>query len=458
MTEHVKMSDLLKSKALVVEKAAALNDKPDFDEATDGPAFEKLVEEAKSIDSKIERLNKVRELSASKAQPVSEGMPKVPATVENDSYIKDKSLVLGGVMKMLGAGGGNVFNGRLASEEIYGAEHPVTKALQTTLGSAGGFLVPQDIMADIIPLLRANAVVRASNPMVIPMPRGTMTLPGQASGASAGYGAEGRAITQSQPGLNAIVAAYKKLTALVPISNDMMRYANAAVDQLVRNDLLKVIGLREDLAFLMGDGTQDSPRGLLSFANSYASANGGSVSALSTTANSVAASGGNFLTSQANYTLNSVTQELGKLISALDQVNAPNSNRYWYMSPRTKNYLLNVQNGTGFYVFQDEMKGGTLLGYPFKTTTQILNTYWDVSGSNKDCSLLILADMSEAMILDSMQMQISVSSEASYVDSTGATISSFQADQTLMRSISEHDFQMRHDASIAINQFVRWGA
>ena len=119
----------------------------------------------------------------------------------------------------------------------------------------------------MIELLRARAVVRSAGPRIIPMPRGTMTLPGQNSAASASYGAEGAKIANSQPGFNSIVASYKKMVALVPVSNDMMRYADPAVDAIVRDDLVKVIALREDLAFLQGDGMLDTPKGMLAFAN-----------------------------------------------------------------------------------------------------------------------------------------------------------------------------------------------
>jgi hypothetical protein len=55
-----------------------------------------------------------------------------------------------------------------------------------------------------------------------------------------------------------------------------------------------------------------------------------------------------------------------------------------------------------------------------------------------------------------MSLELAVSREGTYVDGSGNTISAFQNDQTLIRAIAEHDFQMRHDASVAVNQFVRW--
>jgi hypothetical protein len=68
----------------------------------------------------------------------------------------------------------------------------------------------------------------------------------------------------------------------------------------------------------------------------------------------------------------------------LDTANVPDK-RVWFMNPRSYNYLYNVQNSLGVYVYRDELNKGTLLSYPVKKTTQIGTNYWDATGSNKDC-------------------------------------------------------------------------
>lgn len=457
MTIHVKMADLLKKRADAVKTLEDIGLKADFKPETDQPAYDAAKVVVKDVDAEITRFTEMQEISAKSAQPsAGQDTPAVAATVENDRYVKEKSLVIGGMVKMLGAGGGNLHNARLEAKELYGENHPVTKALVVSSGSAGGFIVPPDQMTEIIELLRPKAQVRAAGPRNIPMPRGTMTLPGQASAASASYGSETKKIASSQQTLNQIVASYKKLTALVPVSNDMMRYADPAVDAFVRDDLIKVIALREDLAFLLGDGTADGPRGYISFANSYAAQGGGTAGTWNTGANSTLAVGGNFITSTAAYTLATVATELGGAINKLDTANVPDDHRVWFMNPRAKNYLYNVQNSLGVYVYRDEISKGTLLGYPFRLTTQIPANLYNGDGSHTDCSFVFLAEMTETMILDSMQMQMAVSQEGSYIDGNGATISAFQNDQTLIRAIEEHDFQLRHDASVAVIQAVRW--
>lgn len=454
------ITDLLKKRAAAFDQFKALADKPTLtaEETTDYGAKKRAVED---IDGQIKRAKEAQELSAAGAKPV-EGQDAPlnrttsPAAVETDQYVREKSLVIGGAMKMLGRSHGIQRIAAEDSAELYGENHPVTRALVASTGSAGGFIVPPDYMNEIIDLLRPMAVVRGAGPRVIPMPRGTMTLPGQASAASAGYGSEVGRITASQQGLNQIVASYKKLTALVPVSNDMMRYADPAVDAFVRDDLVKVLALREDQAFILGDGLQDSPRGYLSFAGSYALATSGAAGLFLTTGNSTAASGGNFITSTAAYTLATVAAELGGAVNKLDTANVPDFKRCWFMNPRSYNYLYNVQNSLGVYVYREELNQGKLLGYPIKKTTQIGTNYYNANGSQTDCSFVMLVEMTEDMILDSMSLELAVSREGSYVDGSGATISAFQNDQTIIRAIAEHDHQMRHDAAVAVIQFVRW--
>ncbi len=465
-----KISELTKQRAHAFDEFKVFAEKPSLTEAEQAE-YETKKRAVTDLDAQIARAKDAQALSAGSAQPVAgQETPenKVPATVQTDKYVKERSLVIGAAAKMMAYGGGNLFNARQASAEVYGENHPVTRALVASTGPAGGFIVPPDYMNEIIELLRPAAVVRGANPRVIPMPRGTMTLPGQASPATATYGAEGSQIASSQQTLKQIVASFKKLTALVPISNDLMRYADPAIDAMVRDDLVEVIALREDLAFLLGDGTQAAPMGFTGFANAWAVSQGGTAGVWSVSANSTAAvngnpgnpllgqNGGNFITSNETYTEATVVAELTGMINRLDTANVPDRRRVWFMHTRTYNYLFGLLNSLGLYVFRDELSKGTLYGYPFKKTTQIPTNIWDATGTNHDCSFIILAEMNEAMILDSMSLELAVSREGTYTDANGNTVSAFQYDQTLIRAIAEHDFQLRHDSGCVVLQFVRW--
>jgi HK97 family phage major capsid protein len=473
---QTRVADLLRARGEAFDRYAVLAGK-DTLTADEQTAYTAARDEVDAADAAVTRAQELQARSAATARLVAEPGQRliVPATVENDPYLSDaaaqsrgietrKGLVVGGMMRAIGGATQGEKPAELAAT-LYGPEHPVTRALLVGVGTAGGLMVPPDYVAEVIELLRPKAVVRGAGGRTIPMPRGTMRIPGQDAAATASYQNETKAITQSQQKLRSIVAAYKKLTALVPVSNDMMRFADPAVDAFVRDDLVKVIALREDKAFLLDDGTQDTPKGYLAFANSWVEANAGTIGVFSTSANSTLAvnaadpansTGGNFISSTSAYTLATVASELGGAINRIDQANVPDDRRVWFMNPRSKNYLFNVQNSLGVYVYREEMSGGTLLGYPFKLTTQIGTNYWDATGTNKDNSFVFLVEMTEDMILDSMQLELAVSREGTYVDSGGATVSAFQSDQTILRAIAEHDHQMRHDQAVAVIQMVRW--
>ena len=477
----MKVADLMKQRGVAFDSFRALAEQPTLT-AEETTEYETRRQAVRDLDSQIERAREAQELAARTAEPAA-GQPQtratVPARAESDPYLSDEAavrvgvstkrgLVVGGMVRMIGRAQAAFVNPVELAIQQYGDGHPVvaaTRALVVGTGDSGGFIVPPDYQAEIIELLRPQAQVRGSNPRTMPMPRGTMRLPGQNSAASAGYGAEGAKIPSSQQKLRSIVATFKKLTALVPISNDMMRYASPAVDAFVRDDLVKIIALTEDKNFLLSDGTLDTPMGYLGFANLWVAQNGGTVGVWSTTANSVYAvngadpansTGGNFITSASAFSLATAASELGGAVNRLDAANVPDSRRVWFMNPRSYNYLFNVQNSLGVYVYRDELSKGALLGYPVKKTTQIGTSYLSSDGTQSDLSFVFLAEMDETIILDSMQLELAVSREGTYVDGGGTTVSAFQSDQTLIRAVAEHDFQMRHDQSVAVIQAVRW--
>jgi HK97 family phage major capsid protein len=473
-----------RTKLVAAMKAIAQKKKAEFKKGVDDVEFDRLEKTLPKLDALIkatteeydEAIEKAQahlDAERKKVQAVAGQDTKVAAEAKKDKFEAwtdekaaerlglgtNKGLIVGGICKaiLMGSVSGNPL---LSAKTHYGENHPVTLAVEKSLvagiGGSGGFMVPPDYVNEIIELLRPMSVVRSANPRSMPMPRGTMTLPAQTAAATATYGSETGKITTSQQQVGQLVATYKKLKALVPVSNDLMRFADPAADAFVRDDLTKVMALREDLAFLTGEGTQDSPRGFTSFANAYALSQGGTVGVWSATADSTAATGGNFVTANETPTLTTVAAELGTLVNNLDTANVPDFRRKWFMHPRSWNFLNNIQNSLGVYVYRDELSKGTLLGYPFAKSTQIPINIWDATGTNKDCSFVMLVEMTDATIFDSMQLELAVSREGTFTDTNGVLQSAFANDQTLIRAIAEHDFLMRHDASVAVDQFVRW--
>jgi HK97 family phage major capsid protein len=307
----------------------------------------------------------------------------------------------------------------------------IQKALAAGDFTAGGFMVPPEFAQDIIELLRNRTVVRAAGARVLPMPRGTMHLPKQTAGATVGYVGENRDIGVTEPIGGEIVMTAKKLAAIVPISNDLLMYdIGDQADEYVREDLVQQMAIREDQAFLRDDGMADTPKGLRHWVLPAG----------------VQASNG---TTAAN-----IEDDCKDLINHLESANVRMINPVWFMSPRSKNHLINLRDASSGELIFPEMRTASMMlyGHPVFLTNSIPN---NLGGGTE--TEFYLVDMADAIIGESGGLEIAVDGSASYT-SGGSTVSAFQQDQTLMRVISRHDFAMRHEESIALKSDVTWGA
>jgi HK97 family phage major capsid protein len=305
---------------------------------------------------------------------------------------------------------------------------PILRALAAGSAVDGGFLIEGDVSAEIIELLRPASVIRGMNPVMMPMPNGTIRVRKLAGGSSASYSGENEDISASQPEFGELVLTARKLTALVPISNDLVRAPSAGAEGIVRDDVVQAMALRGDLAMLRGDGLDNTPKGLRHWALAP-----------------------NVFAARATVNLDNVTADLRDAVNALESADVRMIRPGWLMAPRTKNYLMTVRDGNGNFAFRDEMRAGRLWEFPFATTTQI------PTNLNGNESELYLVDFADAVIGEQEGVILDVSSEASYIEN-GNLVSAFSRDQTVIRAIGLHDFGMRHDASIVVVTGVTWGA
>jgi HK97 family phage major capsid protein len=339
----------------------------------------------------------------------------------------EKGLVIARFIRALAAGKGDPQRAAAFAQKNWG-DDVVSKALAAGDAAAGGFLIPDQYSADIIELLRAQSVVRKLNPLQVPMPMGTLTLPKITGGVTAQYIGENVNIPKGQPSFGSLRLTYKKLAALVPVSNDLLRYNAYGVDAIVRDDLVSGIAMREDIAFIRDDGSQFTPKGLRYWAPA---------------ANLIPANG--------TVNLANVTSDLAKLILQLMNANVRMLRPGWMFAPRTMMYLMTVRDGNGNFAFRDEMLLGRLWNFPFGATTQIpINL-----GGGTDESEVYFTDMADVVIGDATSIIIDASTEAAYHDGT-QVVAAFSQDQTVVRAIVQHDLGMRHDASVAVLTAVKW--
>jgi len=305
-----------------------------------------------------------------------------------------------------------------ARGDIGRAEHFAKKAWDDDLGkvvvatfekamaagdfTGGGFMIPPEFADQIIDLLRPRSVVRAMGTPTVPMPRGTLTIPKQTGDVSAQY---------------------------VPVSNDLLSVtAGDRADRFIRDSMVRHIATREDRAFIRDDGTNGTPKGLRYWAgSSFASAG----------------------TTAAN-----IENDLVKMINTMESANVDMSNPVWLMSPRSKNTLLTLRDGSGNLIYPEIRPGSDgmsrLYGWPVFTTTNIPTNLG--GGSDTEVYLVNVPDL---IIAEQGGLEITASDEASYVE--GANLASaFSRDQTVIRAIVRHDFAVQYPEAVVVMTGVAW--
>ena len=138
------------------------------------------------------------------------------------------------------------------------------RAAQTTTTAAG--IVPEDFRADqFVGLLRNSMLVKSLGARVLPGLRGDTVLPRQATTATAQWIAEGTALTDSGITFDNVTLHPKHVGAITELSRALLQQSNPAIEQLVRDDFVQVVGLAIDKAMIHGNGTT-APEGLLTAA------------------------------------------------------------------------------------------------------------------------------------------------------------------------------------------------
>lgn len=347
----------------------------------------------------------------------AESRPAMPANPA------EKGVALGFMVHALAAARGD--RDKAASYLEREGHSGISAALSGATEAAGGVTVPRALAGELIELLRARVVVRQAGARTFPMPAGQIRHAKQTASATATYTAENAAITASEPTFDKVDQSFKKLTGLVPIGNSLLRHSGLAMAQMVRDDLVKVMALREDLAFIRGDGTNNTPKGIRNWllAGNWVAALNSGIAANATAAETA----------------------LRRVVSRVEDANVALVNPGWIMRAGAKNFLASLKDANGNPLFPSIGANGQLLGAPIYTTSQIANNL----GTAGDETEIYFGEFSEAMIGDSQTLSIGVSTEAAFVDGTGATVSAFQSDLTLMRAISEHDFALEHEVAFA---------
>lgn len=401
-------------------------------------SFEAFQREADGLEASIKREENLLRLKSTSALPVTalkptDNVPGAPGAHRAEPRAAEPleaGIAFARIVTSLAASNMDQRAAADHASRIWGSDMgQIVANMEQSTDVKGGFLVEKTYSRDFVDLLRPNVVVRKMGARTVPMRSGNLTMRKKTASSQAAYVGERLPIPSTNPTIGEMSMSAKKLAALVPITNELIRHADIGVDALVRDDLTEAVALKEDQQFLRGAGSATSPKGL---------------SALMAAANKIAASAAN--------TLASVTNDLGKLRLAVLNANVPMTKCGYIMSPRTMMFLEGLRDGNGNKAYP-EIAEGKLGIYPIGVTTSVP----DNLGVGGDESEIYFGDFAQFLIGDTYNVTIASSTEASYVED-GVTRSAFQNDETLIRIIEEHDTGLRYDAAFAMLTAVTWGA
>ena len=307
------------------------------------------------------------------------------------------------------------------------------RALNSGSASAGGVLVPEDMSSEIIDILRPSTTFLRGNPRRISLANGAYKLPAAASGATANWRGEGKPIQVSQPTFKDINLTAKFLDAMVPLTNQLIRWSLADVRAWVERDMSLEMGTKLDYAAYFGAGTQHTPLGITNIPGVFR------VSALGGTAPTVA-----------QIETGARAAEL-----AMEGKNLPMMSAAWIMAPRTRTYLADLRDGNGNRYFP-ELQGAnpTWRGRPVMSTTQVSI----VGGGSTDETEILLVNFDDIYYGEGAGISFGVSTEATYINANGQAVSAFQNDLTLIKASLEADVDMKYLEAVSVIEGVRWGA
>lgn len=401
--------------------------------AEESAQFDKLKVEADSLTASIERENTLLKAKASAAAPVVAGTPAAqPGTVPAQPKEKlEAGIGFARIVTSFAAAGFDLRAAANHADQTWGSEMgQIVANMEQQTNNKGGFLVDTIYSKEFTDLLRPKVVVRQLGARSVPMPEGNLTMRRKTAGSSANYVGERVPAPVTDVTVGTYTMSAKRLAALVPITNQLLRRSSIGVDALVRDDLVESVAVKEDQQFLRGTGSSTAPTGLLNLINS-----------------------GNKIAANATVNLANVTTDLGKMRLALLNANIPMTSCGWVMSPRTKIFLEDIRDSNGNTAFPEVGQRGTLYGYPIAVTTSVP----DNLGTGTNESEVYFGDFAQFLIGDTLHLAIAASDTAPYDD--GGTIrSAFSNDETVIRIIEEHDTQVRYDTAFSVLQGVTWGA
>jgi len=323
------------------------------------------------------------------------------------------------------------------------------RALGTAVLGSGGALVGPTDAGPLLDFLHPMAVVRALGASVLPMPSGTMSTPYLDTGSTASYVGENSGANESSPTDALLVFTRKILQGVIAISKELARESSYAVDIFLRRHLAARMAAREDLAFIRGDGTAHTPRGMKYWAEQIGAAESATGEAHSFDRTESGAPDVFEITATA----------LKAMRLPIDE-NVPADRPGWIMKPRTAFGLMSKRGATSEQEVFPEVRGGTFYGAPYRMSTQIpQNLAGDAAGNGTgNKTELYYAHFGSLAIAESMALEVEAYDGGAYKDSSGNIASGITNREVVIAAAQGHDFgALYRGKEVVIVTSIDWG-
>ena len=395
-----------------------------------------LKEYVDKIDELKERLKKVE-------GSVDVNALRATFGAEPKKKVRTKGLIGKFVQYMVNGGGG--MDGAEALAKEYGDEEmlahiansrkssEMARMKQVLAGdlSSAGSLVPPDMSSEFIELLRGASVFLSAGPRSMPMPNGNLQIARGKTGASGGWVGEATNNPATALTTDLLKLSAKKAFALIPVSNDLLRFTSQEAQQIIEEDLVNELAEVVDIAMLRGTGTEFSPKGVR-------------FSALA--ANVVASLGD---------TLQFIVDDLAAAINRVESASVRLRSPAWFLSPKHAWGIFRAldANEQLSFLANEMVQFGTLLGWPIHKTTHIPDTL----GGSSDESEILFVEMTDAVVGETQMLEVVSMPGAAYVDSGNSVRASFSQDVTPIRALTMLDFALRHPESASVITEISYG-
>lgn len=269
----MKLHELLEKRSAAVAEMRSIADKAEAEKRDYNDAEEKRHGELKSevadLDKKIERARDVD--NAERAAPVvikGNGKDGVYEERAKDfSITKAIAAHIGGgvdagfereISQEVERRSGRKFEGIAVPDEVF------LERRTLTVGSAAADLVPNVHRGDLfIDRLRASLITGRLGATVLDGLVGTVDIPKQTGSSTAQWVAEDGSLTETDANFSDVNLTPKTVGAMTSFSRRTLINAVPSIEQLVRNDLAAVIANAIDAKAMLGDGTSNTPTGIV---------------------------------------------------------------------------------------------------------------------------------------------------------------------------------------------------